>query len=219
MLILLTPKKTSSTNPLLKRVQNSLVVPDRIFVSINLNEADSKNRKSVEEQERLLESTLKKLNINTDKDLSLLDLSSNFKQYFLKGQNVIKSKMYSLLVHNAFTAGKVLAELENVGISNVNIEKTEYSKGDDLLLELKSIAVEKSKITAQRLAKPLNQKIGKAIYISDVNTASNVLQGQTQGIRIRGMASLYGNKAENPIYKEFQKVKFEVQVNVKYQLE
>ena len=132
MLILLTPKKTSSTNPLLKRVQNSLVVPDRIFVSINLNEADSKNRKSVEEQERLLESTLKKLNINTDKDLSLLDLSSNFKQYFLKGQNVIKSKMYSLLVHNAFTAGKVLAELENVGISNVNIEKTEYSKGDDL---------------------------------------------------------------------------------------
>ncbi|WP_304344666.1 SIMPL domain-containing protein [Chryseobacterium koreense] len=198
---------------------DSLVVPDRIFVSINLNEADSKNKKSVEEQERLLESILKKLNINTDKDLSLLDLSSNFKQYFLKGQNVIKSKMYSLLVHNAFTAGKVLAELENVGISNVNIEKTEYSKGEDLLLELKSIAVEKSKITAQRLAKPLNQKIGKAIYISDVNTVSNALQGQVPGVRIRGMASLYGNKAENPIYTEFQKVKFEVQVNVKYQLE
>ncbi|UOE40253.1 hypothetical protein MTP09_10050 [Chryseobacterium suipulveris] len=101
----------------------------------------------------------------------------------------------------------------------MNIEKTEYSKGADLLLELKSIAVEKSKITAQRLAKPLNQKIGKAIYISDVNTVSNALQGQVPGVRIRGMASLYGSKAENPIYTEFQKVKFEVQVNVKYQLE
>ena len=52
---------------------DSLVIPDRIYISINLNEADSKNKKSVEEQERLLESTLKKLNINTEKDLSLLD--------------------------------------------------------------------------------------------------------------------------------------------------
>ena len=198
---------------------DSLVIPDRIYISINLNEADSKNKKSVEEQERLLESTLKKLNINTEKDLSLLDFSSNFKQYFLKGQNVIKSKMYSFLVNNAVSAGKVLAELESVGISNVNIERTEYSKAEDLLLELKSLAVEKSKITAQKLAKTLNQKIGKALYISDANTISNALQGQTPGVKIRGMASLYGNKAENSIYTEFQKVKFEVQVDVKYQLE
>lgn len=29
---------------------DSLVVPDKIYISINLNEADSKNKKSVEEQ-------------------------------------------------------------------------------------------------------------------------------------------------------------------------
>lgn len=198
---------------------DSLVIPDRIFISINLNESDSKNKKSVEEQEKLLESILKRLNINTEKDLSLLDFSSNFKQYFLKGQNVVKSKMYSLLVNNAVIAGKVLAELESVGISNVNIERTEYSKAEELLLELKSKAVEKSKLTAEKLAKPLNQKIGKAIYISDSNTIANALQGQAPGIKIRGMSSIYGNRAEDPIYTEFQKVKFEVQVNVKYLLE
>jgi len=198
---------------------DSLVIPDRIYISINLNEADSKNKKSVEEQEELLESTLKKLNINTEKDLSLLDYSSNFKQYFLKGQNVIKSKMYSLLVFNAISAGKVFAELEKVGISNVNIERTEYSKAEELLLELKSIAVAKSKITAEKLAKPINQKIGKALFISDTNSVSNALQGQAPGIKIRGYSSIYGNRAEDPIYTEFQKVKFEVQVNVKYLLE
>lgn len=198
---------------------DSLVIPDKIYISINLNEADSKNKKSVEEQERILESTLKKQNINTEKDLSLLDLSSNFKQYFLKGQNVLKAKIYSLLVGDAVTAGKVLAELENVGISNVNIERTEYSKADELLLSLKSKAILKSKLTAEKLTKPLNQKIGKAIYISDVNSVTNALQGQAPGLRIRGMSSLYGSKAENPIYTEFQKVKFEVEVNVKYILE
>lgn len=199
---------------------DTLVVPDRIYISINLNEADSKNKKTVEEQEKLLETTLKKLNIDTEKDLSLLEFSSNFKNYFLKGQNIIKSKMYSLLVGNAVTAGKVLAELEDVGISNVTIERTEYSKAEELLLELKSKAVEKSKRTAEKLAKPLNQKIGKAIYISDVNTTSNALQGQAPGILIRGISSnIYGSRAADPIYTEFQKVKFEVEVNVKYVLE
>lgn len=198
---------------------DTLVIPDKIYISINLNEADSKNKKSVEDQEKQLEATLKKLNIDIEKDLSLLDFSSNFKSYFLKGQNVIKSKMYSLLVSNAVTAGKVLAELESVGISNVTIERTEYSKAEELLLELKSKAVVKSKLTAERLVKPLNQKIGKALYISDVNTMSNALQGQAPGVQIRGMSSIYGNRATDPIYTEFQKVKFEVQVNIKYALE
>jgi|SRR5690606_3425409 len=198
---------------------DTLVIPDKIYISINLNEADSKNKKSVEEQEKLLESTLKKLNIDTEKDLSILDISSNFKNYFLKGQNIIKTKMYSLLVGNAVIAGKVLAELESVGISNVNIEGTEYSKAEELLLELKVKAIEKSKLTAEKLVKPLNQKIGKALYISDVNTISNAMQGQAPGIQIRGMSTIYGSRAADPIYIEFQKVKFEVQVSVKYVLE
>jgi len=61
---------------------DTLVVPDRIYVSITLNEADSKNKKSVEEQEKQLETILKKLKINTDKDLSVLGYSSDFKKYF-----------------------------------------------------------------------------------------------------------------------------------------
>jgi uncharacterized protein YggE len=187
---------------------DTLVVPDKIYISVNLNESDSKNKKSVEEQEIQLETTLKKLNF-----------SSNFKSYFLKSQNVIKSKMYTLIVKNAVTAGKVLAELESVGISNVTIERTEYSKGEELLLELKSKAVVKSKLTAERLAKPLNQKIGKALFISDENTISNSLQGKAAGIQIRGMSSIYGSRATEPIYTEFQKIKFEVQINVKYVLE
>ena len=60
---------------------DTLVVPDKIYISINLNEADSKNKKSVEDQEKQLETTLKKLNIDTEKDLLLLDFSSNFKNY------------------------------------------------------------------------------------------------------------------------------------------
>lgn len=198
---------------------DTLVVPDEIYMSILLDEADSKNKKSVEEQEKLLETTLKALGISSEKNLSLLNFSSDFKKYFLKSQSVIKSKMYVLLVGDAIMAGRVLSELENVGISNVSIERTEYSKAESLILELKAKAIEKSKITAIALVRPLNQKVGKALYISDVSTISNILQGKSPGIQIRGMSSLYGSRAADPVYTEFQKVRFEVQVNIKYQLD
>jgi uncharacterized protein YggE len=195
---------------------DTLIVPDRIFITIILNEADSKNKKSTEELEKALEKSLKNLNINTEKDLSLLDYSSDFKNLFLKGQNILKTKNYSLLVHDALTASKVLTALEEEGISNVNIERTEYSKAEELILELKSKAVKKAKINAQKLLEPLGQKLGKAIFISDNNSITNALQGQVKGIQIRGASSIYGSRASEPMLVEFQKIKFETQVIVKF---
>lgn len=196
---------------------DTLVVPDRIYISINLNESDSKNKKSVEELEKLMEINLKKLNINTEKDLSLSDLSSNFKSYFLKGQNILKSKEYTLLVRDAITAGKVMVVLENAGISNLNITKTEYSKREEMILELKAKAIAKTKHTAQKLVQPLGQKIGKAIHIYD-NTSSHHYntEGRVMKTLVRGLVA---NSMPEPIPVEFQKIRLEAEVSVKYILE
>ena len=198
---------------------DSLIIPDKIYLTIILNESDNRNKKSTEELEVSLNRILKSLNIDTEKDLNLLDFSSDFKKYFLSGQNVLKTKMYSLLVRDAFTAGKVLAELEKVEISNVSVEKTEYSKADELILELKSKAILKSKKYAESMTIPLNQKVGKAIFISDSNSISNQLQGNVAGIQIRGASSIYGNRASEPIVIEFNKIKFTTKVNVKFIIE
>ncbi|MEC5395165.1 SIMPL domain-containing protein [Bergeyella sp. RCAD1439] len=197
---------------------DTLVVPDKIYIAITIDEADTKNKKSVEQQERIMESTLKKLNINTEKQLSLLDATSNFKNYFLRGQNIIKSKRYSLQVSNAVTAGRVLAELENAGIANTSIEKTEYSKADELVLGLKAKALKKAKTTGEILAKSIGQKIGKALYISDKNYSS--LQGQALGLRIKtSELALMADSAPEPISIDFEKIKFNVSLNVTYELD
>ena len=201
---------------------DTLVVPDRIYVSITLNEADSKNKKSVEEQEKQLETILKKLKINTDKDLSVLGYSSDFKKYFLKGQNILKTKKYSLLVRNAYTLGNVLISLEEAGISNTEVEKVEYSKSKELLLELKSEAVKRSRITADKLVKPLNQKAGKALYISDTNyggigdyelTTNEIFSLQEMNYKKESASEEFLRKLD------FQKIKFSTTVYVKYQLD
>lgn len=199
---------------------DTLVVPDRIYVSITLNEADSKNKKSVEEQQ--LETILKKLKINTDKDLSVLDYSSNFKKYFLKGQNILKTKKYSLLVRDAYTLANVIISLEEAGISNTEVEKIEYSKYRELLLELRIEAVKRSRITADKLVKPLNQKAGKALYISDMNyrgMGDYEVQAQMDYSPEPRTYKKEGASEEFLRKLDIKKMKFSVVVRVNYQLD
>ncbi|MDP3313409.1 SIMPL domain-containing protein [Lutibacter sp.] len=197
---------------------DTLVTPDRIFLTILITEKDTKGKVSVEELENKMAKKLKALGINLDTQLSLSDLSSNFKKYFLKQQDVLKSKAYTLIVYDALTAGKVIMELENSEISNVQLEKTEYSKIKNLQLELKSKAIDKAKLNAMSMVKSLNQKVGNAIYISDLGDNSNQYQGRMMGIQLKGMNSMDEMKF-NPIDIEFEKIKVESEVFVKFKLE
>lgn len=198
---------------------DTLVTPDRIFLTILITEKDTKNRTSVEELESKMNLKLKSLGIITEKQLTLNDLSSNYKKYFLKQQDILKNKSYSLVVYDAKTASKVIAALEEEEISNVSLEKTEYSKTEELLLQLKGKAIVKAKNTAVSLTKPLNQKVGNAIYISDTNSISTQLVGKVAGIRIRGAASFQTENEYEPIAISFEKIKIETQVNVNFKLE
>ena len=76
---------------------DTLVTPDIIYLNILITEVDTKGKISVEELENRMAERLKLLGINLEEQLTLSDLSSNFKKYFLKGQDVFKSKSYSLL--------------------------------------------------------------------------------------------------------------------------
>ena len=63
---------------------DTLVTPDEIYLTISITEKDTKGKVSVEELESRMEQTLRQLGINTKEDLTLNDLASNFKKYFLK---------------------------------------------------------------------------------------------------------------------------------------
>src|SRR5690606_31657777 len=96
------------------------------------------------ELENKMANTLKSLGIDLDKQLTLSDLSSNFKKYFLRQKDVLKNKAYSLVVYDAQTAGRAIMALEQIDIANVDFEKTEYSKMEALKLELRSRAIVKA---------------------------------------------------------------------------
>ena len=195
---------------------DTLVVPDRIYLTIYISEKDTKDRKSVEELENRMQQKLSELGIDTQEQLSLGSLSSNFKDYFLRKTGVLKSKYYILLVYDALKAGQVIQGLESVGIANVNFQKAEVSNIDDLKLMLRAKAVEKAAKQAQIMVAALDQNVGNALYISDMNT------GIIYGWRGRtAMAEMAMAKADSfePIDVDFQKVKVSSTVNVKFAIE
>ena len=197
---------------------DTLVIPDRIYLNISITEKDTKGKISVEELESKMNDKFKSLGINVEKQLFLNDLSSNYKKYFLKQQDILKNKNYTLILYDAKISGKVLIALEEIEISNVVLEKTEYSKSEQMLLILKTKAIEKAKNQATSMTKPLNQKVGNAIFISDFNNVERMLTGSVAGIQIRGSKSISSN-GFIPADIEFAKIKIEIELNVKFKLE
>ncbi len=197
---------------------DTLVSPDKIYLNIVISESDTKGKISVEELENKMADQLKSIGIDIDQQLKLVDLASNFKKYFLKQKDVLKSKNFTLEVYDAFTAGKVMVGLEKIGISNIKIKRTDYSKIEDLRIELKSKAILRAKEQGEALLEPLGQKLGKAIYISDFNrNFIGSLQGKAAGIQM----AYDSEKSKNidPLDIQFEKIKVQIEINVKFIIE
>jgi uncharacterized protein YggE len=199
---------------------DTLVTPNQIYIKIIISEKDSKDKISVEEQENNMITSLKTLNINTEKDLTTSDMLSNYKSYFLKQKEILKTKDYILKVSDASTASKVFVELESIGISNTSIEKTEHSDFENIKNTCRTKAIVNANKKAIALTKPLSQSIGNAIFISDNETIKessidDALQGRIAGLDIVG----YGAKRKIETPKiEFRKIKISATVTVKFVL-
>ncbi|MEM1257607.1 MAG: SIMPL domain-containing protein [Bacteroidota bacterium] len=194
---------------------DTLVTPDNIYLGITIQEKDSKGRNSVEEQENKMAKSLKNLGIDIDKQLTIKDLASNYKKYFLRSREVLKSKQYSLLVYDGLTAGKVMATLEDLDIANTYLEKTEYAKMDELELKLKTRAVKKAKKKADALTKPLGQTVGMAIHIVDNSQPYYPRYNQP---RMEMAMSKMDVAEPAPLDIDFEKIRVESMVNVKFEL-
>ena len=195
---------------------DTLVVPDKIYLSIYISEKDTKDRTSAEELENRMQAKLEQLGIDTKEQLSLGSLSSNFKDYFLRKTGVLKSKYYSLLVFDALTAGKVIQGLESVGIANVNFQKAEVSNLEEIKVMLRAKAVAKAATYAKVMVEPLGQTVGKALFISDMNTG--IIYGWRNQNRMQEMTIAKADGYQ-PIDVDFQKVKVSSTVNVKFAID
>lgn len=200
---------------------DTLVTPNQIYIDVLISEKDTKGKKSVEELESEMLAKLKSLGIDTEKNVTMQDMMSNYKKFFLKQTDIQKAKSYSILVYDAKTTAKVFIGLEEVGLSNVTIDKLEHSEDKKLQLLMNTKAMENAKGNAVSFTKPLGQKVGKALLINQ--NKNNAYRGSGDQLRIRGVAlQEVAYKMKSQDYNEnieFEKINISSEIGVRFALE
>lgn len=194
------------------------ITPNQIYLKVVVNEEDSKGKQTLEELEKGMINKLTEIGIDVKKDLVIVDMASNFKNYWLKNKDIYSMKEYQVTCKDATTAGRVFQELESIGISNINIERIDHSEMDTFRQEVKVEAIKAAKEKAEALSEAINQSIGKAIHILEQEhqlyraQASNV---QMSSIQIRGESDM---EAMPQLLIEFEKIKLEYTIRVSFEL-
>lgn len=194
------------------------ITPDQIFLKVLVNEEDSKGKQTLETLEKEMLKKLTEIGIDLSEDLVIVDMTSNFKNYWFKNKDIYSLREYQVKCKDARTAGMVFQELESIGISNISVDRVDHSEMDKFRKEVKIEAIKAAKDKAESLASAIDQSIGKAIHIQEMDfnlfrpQMSNVAMSN---IRIRGTSEI--ESLPQPEI-EFEKIKLEYSIRVSFEL-
>lgn len=196
------------------------ITPDLISLKIILSDKD-KNRVSIAEEEKMMTNKLQELGIDVKKDLTIDDLLSYYHRTVFSKRDVILSKEYRLTVHDVKTATQVLKELEKLDISNVSIAKLDHTKMLDFKKELKIKAIVMAKEKAEYLTRAVNQGIGRAIFIEELDNSSTNAQ-IAYALKDKAYTSDYANyqytAAQEDANLDFEKIRLEYSILARFEL-
>ncbi len=184
------------------------VTPDEIYLSIKLDESDTKGKVTVEEQRRAMFAALKKCGINVEKQLSVQGMSSEF--YRRRGS--LAATQYELKVGSAAEARKVFDSLDKVGIVNVNITRVATSKLEQYRAQARQAAIRNAQLRASQLAAAVGQEIGPCVEINDYT--SDVEPAVRGRLLMKNAATMDGAAAEPEV--DFEQITINYNLSAKF---
>ena len=140
------------------------VTPDTFYLTIVITETDSKGKITVEAQQRDMIKALQRLGVDTDRQLTVVDLAG---EYFLKKKSTLMTAEYRLKLTSAEAVRNVCSALSDLGISNVSMRSVSYSKIAEVRNEMRIGAMQNAREKAAMLAEAVGQQVGACIRIND----------------------------------------------------
>jgi uncharacterized protein len=193
------------------------ITPDLIYVDIVLSENDNKNKISLPETESKMIGKLKEIGIDVTKDLSVRDFTSSFKDYWISKTDVMLTKEYQLLLHDAKMLQKVFTQPKDLGISNLSINRFDHTKIEQFRKEVKVNAIKAAKEKAQFLTLAVDQTIGKAIFIQELNPGNIINQINERNANVLYMyKNAVGDESEPDL--SVDKIKLKYSILVRFEL-
>lgn len=190
------------------------VIPNEVYLSIVIDEQDSKGKLSIEDQQRKMVASLKKLGIDVDKNLTVMNMMSEA----FKRRDAVTSANYELMVSKPAMVGKVYNALNELDITKINVDRITHSDLDEYSDQLRVKALKNAKTKAAEMAEAIGQTIGKCFYIYDSNNRPRPMY-QNMAEMTRMGASANSGGASNSENLDFKKIALEASVSTKFILE
>jgi uncharacterized protein len=198
------------------------VVPDEIYVQVNLSEYKKGSTKTdIETIKNAFLKNMKALGY-TDQDISVQSYTGwdgNTWWYNKKKKNndLLAGINYWVKVASTNKMDELVSKLDDEATTNFFIAKTAYSKVTDLRKQLKIEAIKNAKSKAEYLAGAVSEKIGSAITINEPSERDAyqppVLYAANSILRREGGVE------ETPMTTDFKKIKLQYEVNVVFALQ
>lgn len=194
------------------------ITPDIIYVVISLKEYYNGNKKvaNIDELEKQLLDAVIKSGIGKE-NLFVNNISSyNYILEKKKNPNFAASKQFRIKLSDPSKFNQVLSALDPKSIEYTNIESYDYSRMAELRKELKIKALQAAKQKATYLAEAVNDKVGDALEIQELNNDESPIRPVYANTMLKYNAADTAESAPADI--DFKKIKINYQMRVIFEL-
>jgi hypothetical protein len=194
------------------------ITPDIIYVAISLKEYYNGNKKvaDISELEKTLLDAVIKSGIGKE-NLFVNNISSyNHVLEKKKNPNFAASKQFRIKLSDPSKFNQVLSALDPKAIEYTNIEGYDHSKMSELRKELKIKALQAAMAKATYLAEAVNDKVGDALEIQELNNDEAPIRPVYANTMYRSNAADAAESAPADI--DFKKIKLNYQMRVVFEL-
>lgn len=195
------------------------IIPDEIYVQVDLREYDKKNtgKIDIETIKNNFLTACKAIGI-ADSDVSVQSFDGYdnywlYKRTKIKNPDMKASISYWVKINSVKKMDELVDSLDDEATQNFFIAKISHTKMDEIKKQMKIAAIKAAKDKATYLSEAINEHVGEAITIYDVNEINDAY--------VRPMS--FGNvamkeNAETAMNVDFKKIKLQFSVNVVFAL-
>ena len=146
------------------------VEPDRLVLTVKLDEKDSKGKRSLAGQQRDMLRELKKLHVDLQTQLRVQGMESALHS---RRRGNMTSAYYEIELSTPEQLYTVHEALDRLGVSSVELTTIDRSDRDELETQGEIEALNNARRKAERLAATEGRRVGKCFYISDNKSYSS----------------------------------------------
>jgi uncharacterized protein YggE len=193
------------------------VVPDEVYLSVNLREymKDKSTKVYLTDIEKSFKKVLSDLKIDM-KDVSVEGANAYYNYDWWRNESrktdFLASKSFIIKLPNMEKYNELMQKMDSKGIENAWLQRTDYSKMEELRLQVKLNALKAAKAKAKAMVEAIGGQLGDVVFIREIND-----NNRYQPVMYKAMANMTmdaeGAQTNEPVSLQKIKVMYEVEAH------